>query len=483
MFYDIIRLAKDSRKGGVQDIRTLVEELKAKIDAKKIDAKKVNKIHMIAAAMCLLVMISFFIMGSSDQVLVAGDQGIAKVSNQSVYEEALEILKAEQEAELGVSIDELHSEISFSTEVKYAGKSISDPRELVSLISPYVSGTTNAYALQVNDVQRVFVKTEEEAEKILESIKDKFIGESEEVVAFEFRENVEVVQVAVAATKIMETEEAKNFILTGTDKIEVYKVAKGDTLSTIAQKQGVGLSTLREANPQLKGDLLSIGQELKLVKLEPVLHVMVTKEVKVEQQIPFSTRTINTNNLYTGQTRVQKAGTRGLKEVTYKVVSENGRELNREELGAVVLQEPSVQEVLRGTKQMTASRGGGDGQLGWPLRGNITSRYGPRGGGFHTGIDIGASRGTPTYSAGNGTVIFAGWGSGGYGNLVIIDHGNGLTTKYAHLASINVKMAQNVSRGAVVGTVGTTGRSTGPHLHFETNVNGRHVNPTRYLGN
>jgi len=299
--------------------------------------------------------------------------------------------------------------------------------------------------------------------------------------SYEFKEQVEIVESKASSTKIMGVEDAENYVLTGTDKIETYKVSKGDTLSTIAESNGLGLSKLREANPEIKGDLISIGQELKLVKLEPIVHVMVAKEVMAEEAIPYPTKYINSSDLWVGQTQVKKSGENGLREVTYKVISENGKEIEKEELNSVVLKEPSVKEVLRGTQKMVSSRGGGDGQLGWPLRGTITSRYGYRGSGFHTGIDIANSKGSPIFAAGDGRVIFVGW-SGSYGNLTIIDHGNGLTTKYAHQTSFKVSLGQTVKRGDLIGTVGSTGRSTGYHLHFETNVNSRHVDPMRYLG-
>jgi murein DD-endopeptidase MepM/ murein hydrolase activator NlpD len=99
---------------------------------------------------------------------------------------------------------------------------------------------------------------------------------------------------------------------------------------------------------------------------------------------------------------------------------------------------------------------------------------------MHTGIDISAHSGTPIKAAAGGEVVFAGWW-GGYGNVVIIDHGGGISTLYAHCSAIYVRKGQSVSQGEVIAAVGSTGLSTGPHLHFEVRKNGKPVDPLGYL--
>jgi murein DD-endopeptidase MepM/ murein hydrolase activator NlpD len=116
----------------------------------------------------------------------------------------------------------------------------------------------------------------------------------------------------------------------------------------------------------------------------------------------------------------------------------------------------------------------------WPVQGVLTSPFGMRWGRMHEGIDIGASQGTPIYAAAGGTVNYAGW-EGGYGNLTVIDHGNGLATAYGHQSQLAVSSGQTVSRGQVIGYIGSTGHSTGPHLHFEVRVNGVPNDPLAYL--
>lgn len=122
----------------------------------------------------------------------------------------------------------------------------------------------------------------------------------------------------------------------------------------------------------------------------------------------------------------------------------------------------------------------------WPVSGRITSAYGYRIhpitglSQFHTGIDIAASSGTPVKATRGGQVIMR-QSYGGYGNCIIIDHGNGISSLYAHLSGYNVSLGQNVSQGQVIGYIGSTGASTGPHLHFEIRVNGSHTNPMNYL--
>jgi murein DD-endopeptidase MepM/ murein hydrolase activator NlpD len=129
-----------------------------------------------------------------------------------------------------------------------------------------------------------------------------------------------------------------------------------------------------------------------------------------------------------------------------------------------------------GSAQVSAPSSSG---FAWPMCAPVTSEYGPRWGRMHQGIDQGAPTGTPIGASKAGTVIFAGW-QGGYGNLVLIDHG-GVVTAYAHQSSMSVSSGQSVSQGQTIGYVGSTGNSTGPHLHFETRVNGSAVNPRQYL--
>lgn len=128
------------------------------------------------------------------------------------------------------------------------------------------------------------------------------------------------------------------------------------------------------------------------------------------------------------------------------------------------------------------------GEFRWPTKATrITSPYGTRKDpitkktSMHTGIDIAASMGSNIYAANSGTVVVAGWSSKGYGNYVVIDHGGGKSTLYAHMSKIKTTKGATVTKGDVIGLVGTTGYSTGPHLHFEILINGKHTNPMNYF--
>ena len=119
----------------------------------------------------------------------------------------------------------------------------------------------------------------------------------------------------------------------------------------------------------------------------------------------------------------------------------------------------------------------------WPTTGVVSSPYGLRWGGsdFHPGMDIANDMGTPIVATADGTVDYAGWNSGGYGNMVDIDHGNGIMTRYGHASQVVVSTGQTVKRGQVIAYMGSTGFSTGPHCHYEVHINGQRVNPISYL--
>jgi murein DD-endopeptidase MepM/ murein hydrolase activator NlpD len=143
---------------------------------------------------------------------------------------------------------------------------------------------------------------------------------------------------------------------------------------------------------------------------------------------------------------------------------------------AAEIREAQAQAAASSTGSGTPSASG----FIWPVNGVVVSGFGWRGSRMHEGIDISASSGTPIWAAAAGTVIWSGW-RGGYGNAVVVDHGNGLATLYAHSSSLLVSVGQSVGQGETVALVGTTGNSSGPHLHFEVRVNGTAVDPLNYL--
>jgi murein DD-endopeptidase MepM/ murein hydrolase activator NlpD len=140
----------------------------------------------------------------------------------------------------------------------------------------------------------------------------------------------------------------------------------------------------------------------------------------------------------------------------------------------------AAREAERAAAQQATTGAASSSGFAWPMCAPVTSEYGPRWGRMHRGIDQGASSGTPIGASKAGTVIFADW-QGGYGRMVLIDHHDGVVTAYAHMSGFSVSQGASVSQGQTIGTVGSTGNSTGPHLHFETRVNGSAVNPRQYL--
>jgi len=158
------------------------------------------------------------------------------------------------------------------------------------------------------------------------------------------------------------------------------------------------------------------------------------------------------------------------------------RHADEEDLEAMQAASAAIAAQIQGAQGGSSGSGGGtpsSSGLIWPVSGPITSGFGWRWGRMHEGIDIGAACGTTIHAAASGTVIYAGW-MDGYGNITIIDHGGGLATAYGHQSSLYVG-GGSVSQGQAIGAVGSTGHSTGCHLHFEVRVNGTPVNPLNYL--
>ncbi|MEW8987456.1 MAG: peptidoglycan DD-metalloendopeptidase family protein, partial [Bacillus sp. (in: firmicutes)] len=152
--------------------------------------------------------------------------------------------------------------------------------------------------------------------------------------------------------------------------------------------------------------------------------------------------------------------------------------VSKQEISSNITKQPVNEVIVKGTKVIPSR---GDGSLTWPtVGGYISSPMGYRGGKMHKGIDIARPSNLTIKAADNGRVVSAGW-DGAYGNKITIDHGNGMRTVYAHLSSISVGSGQTVAKGQAIGVMGSTGDSTGVHLHFEVYKGGSLQNPVSYL--
>ncbi|OON90927.1 MAG: hypothetical protein ATN34_05305 [Epulopiscium sp. Nele67-Bin002] len=244
---------------------------------------------------------------------------------------------------------------------------------------------------------------------------------------------------------------------------------------------------------------LSSGEEVRSTQDEtniyqitsgPVLSVNITtKDVVLKQEIPKEIEYVANSAMYEDETKVVQEGQDGLKEMVVQIEAADGVEISRELLQEYVVVEVKNQIIEYGTKapivntqlapQTTQTQST---TFAHPLNGvgYISSSYGSRWGSFHNGIDIAAGAGTPIYAAAAGTVTYSGY-MGTYGYLVIIDHGNGYETYYAHASALYAKVGQYVTQGQSIAAVGSTGNSTGNHLHFEIRENGQCINPYSYI--
>lgn len=244
-------------------------------------------------------------------------------------------------------------------------------------------------------------------------------------------------------------------------KLSPYVVKPGDTLWDIAKRFNITIDSIISANELKSVDFLKIGQVIKIPNVSGVFH-----KVGRDENLEKIAKTYNVD-----VDQIKKYND-GLKE--FKVgalIFIPGGKLPEEK-------QPSRPRWLasRGTSQ----------RFIWPLEGTVNSHFGwrrdplSRRREFHSGIDIDGNAGEYIRASRAGKVVYAGWQSG-YGLLIVIDHGDGWETYYAHCSRINVRTGQYVRQGEIIGRVGSTGRTTGSHLHFEIRNNGRPVNPLYYL--
>ena len=302
------------------------------------------------------------------------------------------------------------------------------------------------------------------------------------MVAVEFSEDIAVVETYINPNDIVDVEMATGLITKENEKAKVYSIQPGDSPSVIASVNDMKLSELYALNPGLKEKekTIQIGDEVIVMVPEPEIKVETKVEIVYTEPIERSVVYQKDPNVYVGSEKVIDNGSDGTVEITALVTQINGNEDSREIIDKKIIEEPKDKIISKGSKPFPVK--GATGKYIFPVSGyRISSPYGRRWGSFHHGIDLAVSYGTEVVAADGGTIIFAGWKSSTYGYFVEIDHGDGVTTRYAHNSKVNVKVGQEVAQGQKIAEVGSTGRSTGPHVHFEIRFNGTTANPINYL--
>lgn len=257
-------------------------------------------------------------------------------------------------------------------------------------------------------------------------------------------------------------------VLTTRTEIIYYTVQNGDTVSTIARRFGLTVNTILWANNLTAFSLIRPGDRLTILPYSGVLYTVkkgdtlakISQKYGVELEKILSCNTLG-NSLATGQKLVIP----GAKKINDAVATKRPASNSYTGISIIkdLIKNPSVK--VSGNK------------MAWPTVGTrITQYFSWR----HTGLDIANKTGTPLYAADAGVVEFAGWATG-YGNSIVINHGGGKKTRYGHASKLFVKVGDEVEKGENIAAMGSTGWSTGPHLHFEVIINGAKYNPLNYI--
>lgn len=303
------------------------------------------------------------------------------------------------------------------------------------------------FALAINNEIAIYLKDQNAYKEVVRKLKLAYVS-PEELDAWEHSQNTfeELPELKAGETRITE--------LSFSEKIS-----------------GFSLQTAPE-------QVMGTDEAVDFLLNEQKVQMNVKKEQKVEEVYKHDTAEKEDEKLFIGDSKVEVEGKDGKKELTFAVHEENGKEIDRQETAMEITEKPVGEVVLKGTKELPSV---GTGKFEWPAEGGyVSSKRGQRWGRLHNGIDIARPDGFKIMAADHGIVKAAGPG-GTLGNRVVIDHQNGFETIYGHLKSIDVKKGDKVQAGTKLGKMGSTGRSTGIHLHFEISKNGKTKNPLNYV--
>jgi murein DD-endopeptidase MepM/ murein hydrolase activator NlpD len=441
------------------------------------------------------------------QVLVNG-QPAGEISSEEIVEQLLATKASElEQADTPVLLELNDNQVTYKPERAY--KKETDDEATLTRLEGMLQTHPIGVKVIVDGEEVGVVRDELTAKKLLQRVKNKYaparliakkpaatevqslsVKSTKEVSAasaatpartitsVSFEEKVETVTANIDASKLSDPDELFLKLTEGEPIPRKYTVKQGDCIGCIASKLNISEELIYQNNKWIKNDYINVGDVLDLSEEEPpILNVNSEEQVTEIEVIEPPVEYRKSDAMKLGQQKVLREGSEGKQQVTYQLIKRNGSLIEEEQIAKKVLKAPVATLILKGTKVI---RGEGSGKFAWPVSGaRITSYLGARWGRMHNGIDmIGKSS---IMAADEGVVEFAGYKSGGLGNAVIINHNNGFKTTYGHMKSVSVKKGQIVEKGDVIGIMGSTGRSTGTHLHFEIHLNGKLKNPTSYL--
>ncbi|MGM9950812.1 MAG: peptidoglycan DD-metalloendopeptidase family protein [Lysinibacillus sp.] len=429
--------------------------------------------------------------------IYSGNEYIGAVSEEETIEKMIEKKKEEASSQYKDLTLEAGSNITIIPEQVFTVAV--NEAETVEKLASSLAVEAEAHALLVDGKAVAYLKNAEDYEKAIRLLKLRYVSQEEldalegaatELVPLNQNDQTRVTEVSLTKpvtgeeakadpSQILTPEEAVELLLSGALEKETYAVQQGDVLGSIASAHNLTLKELLALNPGLtESSLLKIGQPVNVTVAKPFVAVKVVMEKFKVETIDFKHITEKDETMLKGESKVKQEGKAGQKEVLYTITSENGIRTGKQATNEVVTAEPVDYINVVGTKVIPSR---GTGQFVWPaVGGYVSSQMGPRWGTQHRGIDIARPSNYTIKASDNGVVTFTGW-DGSYGNKIVINHNNGYETTYAHLASITVSVGQVVGQGSEIGIMGSTGNSTGTHLHFEVQKNGSLVNPLSLL--
>ena len=420
-------------------------------------------------------------------------ENIGTVDSRAVLDKNIEELKSEKDID-GIELS-VKNDVEVVTERLF--KPPYDNKEALEQLEEEITFIGEGYSLLFDDEQVGSFSSEKEAMDALWSyakpfLSDEKVKEIEKTVksmedsdegfhpvqAIDFSVPFEIEKVEVHPNDIVSKENGVSLLSKGYKEETEYEVEKNQSLKEIADAFKMEKEELMDRNNLSNNDEIKKGDQLNVLEQKEFVNVLETIEVEKSEEIDYKVIKKKSSKLLKGEEKVKQDGEKGKKLVTYSKEYENGQVVEEDVVKEDVTKEPVAKEIVIGTKEIPSK---GTGTFGWPaVGGTITSKQGERWGSYHKGIDIAGVKDKTIRTVDNGKITAAGTRSG-YGNQVTVSHNNGLKTTYSHLASISVSVGDTVQKGDKIGVMGTTGKSTGIHLHFEVYKNGELENPMDYL--